>query len=154
GYRISPPIAAVPAIITSQTVTSRFLSGAYPFRKTGAHFSGICAAASDLRMASLLRRLEIAQIGRRLARAQRHQLALGAQAIFVEADEPGARGRLAIVFRPVRIAFADIGLTDSPRPREGIVDGGDVVVQKVAVVLVQIKPLFDDRLIVAVERQA
>ena len=46
-----------------------------------------------------------------------------------------------------------IGLVDAPGPRQGVVEHGDLVVQQVRIVLVEMEPLLEGRLIVEVQRQ-
>src|SRR5258705_11721576 len=108
------------------------------------------------RSASLPRRIEITQVRRRLALAARHQEAIGAQVVDLAAD-PDQRGPLdAIGLDPVemRLRLAQISLVDGPRPRQRIVDHGDLVMQDIRIGLVEIDALLEDRLVVEVQRQA
>src|SRR5258708_19102304 len=61
-----------------------------------------------------------------------------------------------IIFGPVgvRIGTAHVFFVDDPRARQSIVNRGDFVMQDIRVGLVAIKALFENRLIVEVQRQA
>ena len=59
------------------------------------------------------------------------------------------------VFAPdrTRIRVAPKCLVDAPGPRQGMVEHGDFVVKDVRIVLVEMEPLLEDRLIVEGQRQ-
>src|SRR5712671_6344453 len=99
-------------------------------------------------------RFEIAHIRRRLVIVERHQPAVGAQAIFVEPDENRIGGRLAVIFRPARIVHTLIVLADRPRTGKRLVDGRDLIAKNVFVVLVEKQALLDQSLIVFVQRKS
>src|SRR5262245_41627967 len=105
---------------------------------------------------SLPRLAEIAQVGRQLILSGRHQQALRAQEIELLADADLRVVLAADEFGPVRprSGVADISLVDSPRPRQGKVDHGNLVMQEVGIGLVERNPFLEDRLIVVVQREA
>ena len=106
-------------------------------------------------MASLLLR-EIPRIRRRLILAGRHQQPLRAQVIGIIADlDHGVLGRTGLLVPDrLRIGIAPVGAVLGPRPRQGMVERRDVVVEQILVGLVEIDALLDDGLIVGVERDA
>src|SRR6516165_2436571 len=109
------------------------------------------------RLESLPRLLEILQIRRRLVLLRRHQVAVGADIVDLPADAD-----MRIVLGADRLAPPDrllargpaVVLGDGPGPRQGMVDGGDLVVQEIAVGLVEIDALLDHGLIVLVHGNA
>src|SRR6266853_5495014 len=102
---------------------------------------------------SLSRLLEIAQIGRHLILAGRHQVAVAAEEIVLLADNDVIVVLGALVILPQHLAFAAIGLGHGPGPRQRMVDRGDFVMKEVGVILVEIDALLDDALIVRMKRQ-
>src|SRR5262249_46290816 len=106
---------------------------------------------------SPLRLLEILQVRRRLVLLRRHQVAVGADVVDLLADAD-----MRIVLGADRLAPPDslpargatIVLGDGPGPRQGVVDGGDLVVQQVHIALVEIDALLDHGLVVLVHRNA
>src|ERR1700730_18142809 len=101
--------------------------------------------------------LEIAQIGRRLVLHGGHQEAVAAEEINLVADADMsisfAASRAAEPSRLVGRA-APVGCVHQPRPSQGMVDGGDVVVQQIRVGLVEIDALLDNGLVVFVQWDA
>src|SRR5262245_56811170 len=106
--------------------------------------------------ASLLRSPEVPQIRWRLVPLGRHQLSVGAPKIVFILDADMRIGFRANLREPHRtgiwIAGGLLGLGVGPRQR--MIELGDLVVKGVAVGLVEIDPLLDDGLIVAVEWDA
>src|SRR5262249_2836623 len=99
--------------------------------------------------------IEIAQVGRGLVLAGRHQLAIGAQEIVVLADDDMVVVLAADVLVPDDVALlADVSLGDGPRLGEGIVDHGDLVEQSIFGGLVELDALLDDGLVVPVQWNA
>src|ERR1700736_1081437 len=82
------------------------------------------------RRPSLLRRLEISQIGRRLILLGRHQNPVAAEEIVFLAEDDLAVALGDVILRPVRarVLAAHVFLVDRPRARQGVVDGGELVV--------------------------
>src|SRR5215467_5421946 len=101
--------------------------------------------------------LEIAQIRRRLIFLCGHEQAIRAQVVRLLANR-----HMGIVFGadiltpPDRLVGNDTMVVprDHPRPRQGIVDGGDLVMEQVGVGAVDKDALLDDGLVVAMERDA
>src|SRR5258708_12227178 len=60
----------------------------------------------------------------------------------------------AVVLQPDRTGVAAISLRDCPRPRQGVVDDGDLVVERIRIALVEKKALLHHRLVVGVKRHA
>ena len=107
----------------------------------------------DPLIASLPHRLEMAQVGRRLVLLLRHQVALAAEEIDLLIDGDVVVGLDAVVLLPGDVLrVASVALHHGPRPCQGIVGRGDLVVQDVG--LVEKEPLLDDRFIVVGGRQA
>src|ERR1700722_9042962 len=102
-----------------------------------------------------LHRIEIAQVRRRLAFAGRHQAAVGAEEIVLPADEEVVVvGAFAGMLEPCGLAFAPVDPGHRPWPRQGVVDGGDLVLQGVRIVAVEMDVFLDDGLVVLVQGQA
>src|SRR5260221_468101 len=82
---------------------------------------------------SLLRLLEISQIGRRLILLGRHQEPFRAHEIVFRADDDLVVALGARRSAPVRkwLRAAPKCLVDAPRPRQGVVENGDLVMQEV-----------------------
>ena len=97
---------------------------------------------------------EETQIRRRLILISRHQLSIRLvdHVGFIADLYPGVvhRAGLCQPYR-VRIPLTDGLLKFAPGPRQGVVDHGDVVIERVAVGLVEIEPLLDDGLVILVE---
>src|SRR5258708_1349587 len=76
------------------------------------------------------RGLEIFQIGRRLTLPHRHQQAVGAEHIGIGADLDVLVSLDAAVLGPdrTRLLPAPVVLDRRPRPRQGMVEDGDLVV--------------------------
>src|SRR5262249_6443594 len=94
------------------------------------------------------------KVWRRLTLPKGPQQAVEVHGIFLRPDAHIGVGDLAVVFAPLRIATTYVALGDSPRPRQCVVDGGDLVVENGAVDPVEKNSLLDDRLIVVVQRKA
>src|SRR5579864_9136831 len=58
----------------------------------------------------------------------------------------------AVVLQPHRIVVAAVALGDAPGSRKGVVNDGDLVVERVRVGLVEIEALLDDGLVVLMKR--
>ncbi len=104
---------------------------------------------------SFLRLLEIPQIRRRLVLPGGHQQAVRAQVVVLLADDDIHVALGAENLAPVRtrIRVAPKGLVDAPGPRQGVVEHGDLVMQKVRIVPVEMEAFLEGRLIVEGERQ-
>jgi hypothetical protein len=105
---------------------------------------------------SLRRLFEISQIGRRLILLGGHQESIPVQEIVFRADDDqvvalGAR-RFAPVWAQTRIAPKC--LVHAPRPRQGTVEHGDLVMKNIRIALVEMEPLLEKRLVVEGQRQA
>src|SRR6266567_8409689 len=107
-----------------------------------------CAA----RRCSIL--FEIFQLRRRLVLLGRPERAVLADVVILLADADVMVAFRAVVIEPHRIALATISLENRPGTRQGIVDGGDLVVQKIVVGLVEIDALLHQGLVVLVQRNA
>jgi hypothetical protein len=96
---------------------------------------------------SLLRWLEITQIRRRLILVGRHQLAVdpfGNVGLVADLDpDVVQRAVLQAPHRP-RIGLADGLLNLGVRPRHVVIDHRDLVIERVAVGLVEIDPFLQD----------
>ena len=101
-----------------------------------------------------MRQIEVPQVRCRLVLAQRHQMAVGAAEVAFLANDDVVIGLGAEIFRPDRLALAIVIARHRPRPREGVVDGGDLGVQTIGVGRVEENALLDDRPVVLVQRQA
>src|SRR6266403_1411507 len=86
--------------------------------------STIAAVRKTARTAQSLFALEVAQVGRRLVFAGRHQQSVPADEIMLVADEDLQIAFGTDVFRPLRILIpsADISLVDGPWSRGRVVD--------------------------------
>src|SRR6516164_9879415 len=114
-----------------------------------------CGSNSSSRALSL-RRLEILQVRRRLVIAGGHEVAVSAEEVVLLADDDlivALHARALVPFRPW-IGVAAKRLVDAPWPRQSVVVDGDLVVQDVGIVLVEMKALLEHRLVVEGERQA
>src|ERR1700730_18061071 len=101
-------------------------------------------------------RLEIAQIGRRLILAGGHEFAIRAQIVEFLADQHVCSCRRAILLAVNRV-FAGLALVafqHGPRPRIGMIDQRDLVVQDCRISLVEKDALLHDRLVFGMDRQA
>src|SRR6516225_2008226 len=58
----------------------------------------------------------------------------------------------AVVLQPHRIVVAAVALGDGPGSRKGVVNDGDLVVERVRVRLVEIEALLDDGLAILMKR--
>src|SRR5215472_11748441 len=105
-----------------------------------------CAVGSNASSRELPpRRLEILQIRRRLVFAGGHEVAVGAEEVVLLADDDlivALHARALVPFRPW-IGVAAERLVDAPGPRQSMVVDGDLVVQDVGIVLVEMKALLD-----------
>src|SRR5579871_5589097 len=168
GYFISSPAAAVTIVIASAATSGTTLRAKAPIvrwsRMFPSHFARTACFAPtavsgfrlrSIRATSLLPRLlEIAQVRRRLVLLGGHQKPVAGNEIILLADKHVMIGLTAIVVLPQFVAVAPVGLRDRPRPRQRVVDRGDLIVQEIRIVLVEINPLQDDRLVVRMQRQA
>src|SRR5262249_21281750 len=114
--------------------------------EAGLHLS--CAQASSLT------RTEIFDSRRRLPRAGWLE-----EAVLVDEVDFIAEHDLMIVFgadllQPDRIGGAVVAACHRPRPRQGMIDGRDLVMQEARIGPVQKDALLDDGLVVLVQRQA
>src|SRR5262249_49870387 len=102
--------------------------------------------------ALLLRLIEISKIRRRLVLLGGHQKAVGAQVVVFVADDDLAVAFGAGAFAPGRaqIRIAPKRLVDAPRPRQRVIEDGDLVMEDVRIVLVEMETLLEDGLIVEV----
>src|SRR5215471_8676922 len=82
---------------------------------------------------SIAARIEVAQIGRRLAFSRRHQVAVIADEVALFPDLRMMVVLVADVLGPDGIAPAPIGSCDRPGPGQGVIESGDVVMQEVRV---------------------
>src|SRR5215469_2618332 len=98
--------------------------------------------------------LEIPQVRGGLLLAGRHQVAVDADEIAFLLEEHIVVLGAAIGLGPERLLLAIVVADDRPGPRIGVIDGGDLVVQAVAVGVVEVDALLDDGLIVGMQRQA
>jgi len=99
--------------------------------------------------------LEMAQIGRRLVLLLGHQEPVAADEIHLLVDRDVDVALDAIVFFPGDIlGVPPVILCHRPRPRERIVNRGQLIMQGVRVGLVQIEPFSDDGLVVVGHRHA
>src|SRR5437660_1012560 len=98
----------------------------------------------------------MSQIWRWLALAGGHEQTLGAEIIKLLADKGICGGSCTILLNMDRIlgGIAPIVLQHCPRPREGVVNQRDLVVQERRIGLVEEDALSDDRLVVGMGRQA
>src|ERR1700681_703263 len=104
------------------------------------------SAKASRRPPSLPCLVEVTQIRRRLVLAGRHQNAVAAEEIdlLVDRDQAAALRAIGLVpFGMLVIGVAQIFLVHGPRPRQRMVDHGDLVMQDVAVGLVDIDPLLE-----------
>jgi hypothetical protein len=95
--------------------------------------------------------------GRQLSLPGGHQETVGAQEIVLVADDDVGIVFSADVFAPPDWLLGrdpTIGLHHGPGARERVVDRGDVVVEEVRVILVEMKPFLDDGQAILVERDA
>src|SRR5258708_20632588 len=99
-------------------------------------------------------RIKILQVRRALALLGRHQKPVGAAHIGVLAELDVVVVLGADRLDPDGITDAVVVFRDRPRPRQGIVDGGDFVVEHVGLVLVLVEALMDDGLAIGVQRNA
>src|SRR5690349_4796685 len=90
--------------------------------------------------------LEVAQIRRLLAFLDRHQVAVGGHEIALVADEDVLVVLRTIIEVPhdVGTGLAHVALGHRPGPRERMIDGGDLIDQRVLLALVEIDALLDD----------
>src|SRR5262245_19589830 len=79
--------------------------------------------------------LEITQVRRLLPLLRRHQQPVGAEHVVLVADLHMRIIDRAIAFGKDRVALATVCLQHGPGPRQRIVDGRDLVVQVVRIVL-------------------
>src|SRR5262249_5226393 len=91
-----------------------------------------------------LLRLEIPQIGWRLALADRHQGAVAAHHVVLGADPHMDVALGAGVVCPQHLLLAAEVLGRRPRLGERAIGGGHLEVQQVRVSLVEVEPLLDD----------
>ena len=103
----------------------------------------------------LLRLFEISQIGRCLILLCRHQEAIRAQEVVFLANDNIHVALIAVLFHPdrMRIGISLKGLVDTPWPRQSVIEDRDFVMEDVWIALVEMKPLFESRLIVEVQWQ-
>src|SRR5258707_723909 len=94
--------------------------------------------------------LEISRIRRCLVLLGGHQEPIPAQEIRVRSDDHVVVALGAGNTAPVRmgIGIAPIRLVDAPRPRQRMIEYGDFLMKEVWVVLVEVKPFLEGRLVV------
>src|SRR5215470_7945686 len=94
---------------------------------------------------SLLCLPEVAQIRRRLILLGGHQVAVGAHEIVLIANDDDGVVGIANRLGPnrTRVRVAPKGLVDAPRPRQGVVEHRDLVMQDVRIILIEIEPLLE-----------
>src|SRR5476649_1061739 len=107
------------------------------------------AAARSL----LWRPIEAVELRRRLVLLGGHQVAIRTDEIGFPAERDIVVVGPAIVLDPDRIAVAIVAAGDGPRPGIGMIDGGDLVMQKIAIGRVEKNALPDDGLVVGVQGQ-
>src|SRR5262249_464466 len=102
---------------------------------------------------SLLRLVEIAQVGRRLVFLRGHQVAVGAEHVVLATNMDVIVAFRADIFAPIRsrIGVALVALEHLPRPRQRVIGYRDLVVEEVRIGFAQIDPLVDDALIVGMQ---
>src|SRR5450631_3944751 len=107
--------------------------------------SSRATAMATMRAWRILRSLEIFQVGRRLALSGGHQIAVGAQEIVLLADDQlvVALGAISLGPARTRILAAPKGLVHAPRPGQGMIEHGDLVMQNVRIGLIEMEPLFE-----------
>src|ERR1700722_9367299 len=98
--------------------------------------------------------IEVAQIGRRLALLERHQIAVGAQIIAVLADLHMLVADRADVVDPDRRLLQTIGLVNRPRAGQGMVERGHLVVHDAGIRRVAPDAFLEHGLIVGMQRNA
>src|SRR5262245_35339609 len=101
-----------------------------------------------------LRLLEMLQVGRRLTRPARLQLAVDPDVVGLPFKKDIVVVLRATMLDPVWVAGAGVTARHGPGPRQRVVDGRDLIAQDVRVRLVEEDTLLDDGLIVLVQRNA
>src|SRR5262245_17766485 len=104
-------------------------------------FCGLASTWSFPPVRASLPLREISQVGRLLSFLRRHQIAVRAQVIDLPADIDVVVVLVAIVLSELSLNAAII-LHHRPRPRERVVDGGDLVVDEIGIGLVEGQPLL------------
>src|SRR6516225_2336233 len=97
---------------------------------------------------------EVAGIRRGLVLARRHQVAIAGKEVKFLADNDVIVVLAALILVPKDVALAPERLQHRPGLGQRVVFGGDLVAQQVLVRLVERDALVDDRLVVAVKRDA
>src|SRR5215475_5283700 len=91
--------------------------------------SGVGLSKTKAASLCLLLLVEMPQIGRRLSLPERHQQAVAAQHVLLAADADMDIALGADRLHPDRLALATHGLENRPRPGEGVIGHGDLVVE-------------------------
>src|SRR5438876_892176 len=102
----------------------------------------------------LPRGTEISQVRRRLVLVNWHQVAIGTSEVSFLADDDVVVVLGAKIFGPDRIALAIVVPRHCPGADQRIIDRRDLVMQEVAVGLVEVESLLDDRPVVVVHQGA
>src|SRR5215475_9346999 len=97
---------------------------------------------------------EIAGVRGRLVFARRHQIAIAGEEVVFLADNDMIVVLAALILRPQDVALAPVRLQHRPWPGQRVVDGGDLITKQVLVLGVERDALVDNRLIVAMKRDA
>src|SRR5215470_5878538 len=151
GLATSLPVAAVVlARIESSEIRDPPVSSATSPRVSLALNAGLRAAKLFLRVLHV----KVPQVRWSLALLGGHEEPVGAAHVgfIAELDVVVVLG--ADRFDPDRIADAVVVLRNRPRPRQRVVDRGDLVAQNVGLVLVLVEALMDDGFAVRVKRNA
>src|SRR5262249_29808719 len=113
-----------------------------------------CCSAKVVRRHLPLRLIEMPQVGWRLARSARPQLAVNLDVVGLPLDENIVVVLGTAVLDPNRVTRAAIAAGDCPGAGQRVVNGRDLVAQNVRVRFVKEDALPDDSLIVLVQRNA
>ena len=97
---------------------------------------------------------EIAGVRGRLAFARWHQIAIAGEEVEFLSDNDVIVVLAALILRPEDVALAPERLQHRPWPGQRVVDGGDLITKQVLVLLVERDALVDNRLVVAMKRDA
>src|SRR5882672_5511198 len=97
---------------------------------------------------------EIAGVRGRLVFARRHQIAIAGEEVEFLADNDVIVVLAALILSPKDVALAPERLQHRPRPGQRVVDGGDLIMKQVLVLLVERDAFAHNRLVVAMKRNA